>query len=717
MDLPAIASPERVFAPPHLEPSARSPLEVLRRRSLLFFVTAVSFTLLVAAALMLSPKTYTAHVKFIAGSAAAPAAPGAGGQTILPVLNAILDASGAQSSETYAEMLRQTPAVERAIATEHLSLTARQLLDRVKVKPVTNTSILDVGVAWSDPQHAAQIANALADAFVDVRRELIAGQADSAAHFIGDQLPNARRDMSRSAAALATYQSRNELADADQQTQALLGTLADTDRKMATIEVDGKQANAQLAVVRQQLAHTTQTISGGRQVAPNPAVSQLQTQLAQVDVQLKSALSQYTDEHPTVRTLRAQDAQIRRELAGAPATIIAADTTVVNPVRQALTQTAATLASQIASDAAQLGVLRQQRERTRPQLRELPRRIAQLVALKRQAKQDQDVYDALQQKLEQARIARTTTLSDVAVIARASAADVQVSPNVVVDMAIGLLLAMFIGLAVVFVVEKFDESLRTEQDVVERLALPVLSAIPRLPERASRPEWLEAATVDAYLQLVTALRYASSERLTAIAFTSAEPEGGKSHVAFHTAVALAELTPRVLLVDADLRLPSLHARCGMRRSAGLSDYLVGTLGFDDAVRATKHAGLDIVCAGTSVPNPYALLQSAAFDTFLGEARRRYEVVIVDTPACAAVIDTAVVCTRVDGTVFVVASKETHATQAERGLARLRSAGVRNVIGAVLNKVAPERTVIGPYGFRGSEQHALPPARARDERSA
>jgi capsular exopolysaccharide synthesis family protein len=234
----------------------------------------------------------------------------------------------------------------------------------------------------------------------------------------------------------------------------------------------------------------------------------------------------------------------------------------------------------------------------------------------------------------------------------------------------------------------------------------VLSAIPLLPERASRPEWLEAATVEAYLQLVTALRYASSERLASIAFTSAEPEGGKSHVAFHTAVALAELTPRVLLVDADLRLPSLHARCGMRRSMGLSDYLVGTLGFDDAVRATKHAGLDIVCAGTSVPNPYALLQSNAFETFLSEAKRRYEVVIVDTPACAAVTDTAVVCTHVDGTVFVVASRETHASQAERGLARLRSAGVRNIVGAVLNKVPPERRVIGPYGYHGDEQQML-----------
>lgn len=713
----ALPTTEHLAAPVQPEWTPRSPWDVLRRRSALFVGTVLIFVAIVIAAVLLSPKTYTTHVKFIAGSGSSASAPGSG-QTILPVLNAILDASNAQSSETYAEMLRQTPAVERTIAKEKLGVTPQQLLANVKVKPVANTSILDVGVSWSNPEASARIANSLADSFIDVRRDLIGAQADSAITYISAQIPAARAQMARSAAALASYESQNEFADADQQTQAMVASLADLDRKLATVEVDSKQANAQLAVVRAQLVKTPATISGGRQVAPNPAVAQLNTQLAQVDVQLKSALSQYTDEHPTVRTLRAQDAQLRRELASAPATVIAQDTTVANPVRQALTQTAASLGSQIASDTAQLNVLRQQRERAKPALRALPRRIAALVGLKRQAKQDEDVYNALSQKLGQARIARTTTLSDVAVISRATPGDAQVSPNVVVDVLIGFLIAVFLGLGVVFAVERLDGSLRTEQDVNERLGLPVLSAIPQLPDRASRPQWLEAATVDAFLQLVTALRYASSERLATIAFTSADAEGGKSSVALNTAIALAELKPRVLLVDADLRLPSLHTKLGMRRAHGLSDVLVGTIPFTDAIHSTPHEGLDVIAAGTNVPNPFALLQSAAFDRFLDEARERYEAVLIDTPACGSVVDAAVVCARADGTVYVVASRQTDAVVAERGLARLRNAGVRNVIGAVLNRAPAQRTTIGPYGARGDDGHSLPPppGRPRDARS-
>ncbi|MDB5042403.1 MAG: lipopolysaccharide biosynthesis protein, partial [Candidatus Eremiobacteraeota bacterium] len=699
MDTLALGSGDHAFSA-SAEPAPRSPLDVLRRRIVLFAATVAFLVVIVIVVVALLPKSYTTHVKFIAGNSAASSLPGASGQTILPVLNAILDASNAQSSETYAEMLRQTPALERTIAAEHLDVTPAELQSRVKVKPVTNTSILDVSVAWSDPEGSARIANALADAFVDVRRSLVAAQADAASTYITQQLPEARAKLARSAAALASFQSRNGLADESQQTQTLIASLAETDRKTANAEVDARQAAAQLSVVRQQLARTSPTVSGGHQIAPNPAVAQLQTQLAQVNVQLRSALAQYTDEHPAVRTLRTQDAQIRRELASTPATVVAQDTTVSNPVRQALAQSAATLGAQIASDAAQLKELRAQHEAAKPALHALPEQIAGLVALKRQAKQDEDVYNALTQKLSQAQIARTTTLADVSVIARAAAADAEISPHVLVDIAIGSIVALLLGLGVVFAVDRLDGSIRTDTDVLERLGLPVLSSIPRLPARADRPQWLQVAVVDSFLQLVTSLRYASSEPLAAIAFTSADPEGGKSSVAFRTAVAMAELRPGVLLVDADLRIPSLHKNLNMHRASGLSDVLVGTISLDEAVRSTSYAGLDVIVAGTKVPNPFALLQSPAFERFLQEAKKRYETVLIDTPACGSIMDAAVVCARADGTVYVVASRETDATRAQRGLARLKNAGVRNVVGVVLNKTIVRRTTIGPYGVTG-----------------
>jgi tyrosine-protein kinase Etk/Wzc len=610
-------------------------------------------------------------------------------------------------------MLRQTPAVERVIDAQRLAIAPRDLLAHVKVKPVTNTSILDVGVTWPNPVISAQIANGLADAFLEVRRDLIAQQAQSAIRYIGGQLPTAQEKMQRSASALAQYQSKNGIADADQQTQAALTALATLDAKLSSLEVDRRQATAQLGVVGQQLAATSAVTNGGQQVAPNPVLAQLKGQLAQVDVQLRTALNQYTEEHPTVRALQSQEAQLRSELAVTPPTVIASNNTVANPVHQALSQQAATLKSQIASDVAQVSALKAERTRQEPIIRGLPLRAATLLQLKRQAKQDEDVYNALQHKFGEARVAQTTTLSDVAVISRAAASDAEVHPNLLVNLAAGLLVGIFLGIAATLVADRIDGSIKTEEDVTERLMLPVLASIPELPERGTGRNWVRAATVDAFLQLVTSLRYASSERLRSIAFTSADANDGRSLVALDTAIALAELTPRVLVVDADLRLPSLHTKLGTGRDPGLSDVLVGTATFEQAVQSTAHTGLDVITAGTKVPNAYALLQSNAFETFLEHARGRYETIILDTPACGAVVDASVVCARADGTVYVVASHQTDLGFAERGLIRLRNAGVRNVVGAVLNKVSPRRSTIGAYGELTEVGRAfpLPPPRA------
>ncbi|HTJ24940.1 MAG TPA: polysaccharide biosynthesis tyrosine autokinase [Candidatus Limnocylindria bacterium] len=684
------------FPLPPSNADRRSPFAVLYRRRALFAAVVCGFLALVVAATLLSPRSYTTHVKFIAGNEAASESPVNANQTILPVLNAILAASNAQSSETYAEMLRQTPAVERVIEAQKLAISPHDLLQYVKVKPVTNTSILDVGVTWKNPVASAQIANGLADSFVAVRRDLISQQAQSAIDYIGGQLPEAQDKMQRSGAALAEYESKNGIADADQQTQAALTALAALDTKLSALEVDRRQADAELGVVNQQLAATPALTNGGQQTAPNPVLAQLKGQLAQVDVQLRTALNQYTEEHPTVRALRSQEAQLKNELAVTPATIVAEKNTVANPMHQTLAQQGATLKSQVASDVAQIAALKAERARQEPIIRDLPLRAATLIQLKRQAKQDEDVFNALQHKLSEARIAQTTTLSDVSVISRAAASDAEVHPNLLINLAAGLLVAVFLGIGATFVAERIDGSVKTEEDITERLALPVLASIPELPGGPGR-NWVRAVTVDAFLQLVTSLRYASSDRLRSIAFTSADANDGKSLVALDTAIALAELTPRVLLVDADLRLPSLHTKLGTGRDPGLSDLLVGTASFEQTVQSTAHSGLDVITAGTKVPNAYALLQSTAFEAFLEDARGRYETIILDTPACGAVVDASVVCARVDGTVYVVASHETDLGMAERGLIRLRNAGVRNVVGAVLNKVSPRRSSIGAYG--------------------
>jgi capsular exopolysaccharide synthesis family protein len=702
------------FAGPAGEREAVWPfLEVLsRRRRLTAGIFAVTLAT-VAGLTAVAPKSYTTHVELIAGASGGTSDPAA--QTSLPVLNALLAASNMQSSETYVQMLRETPVMARTITDLHLGLTPAKLLDRVTVKSVTNTSIVDLAVSWPDRAGSARVANGIASSIVAFRRDLIAHQADTTIAELQRQLVPAGADMRRDAETFARYQSRIGVADAAAQTQNTLAAAAALDTKAAQAPIDAQQAAASLKVVEAQLARTPASISGGGSSQPNPIAAQLRTQLAQVDVQLETALRQYTEDYPAVKALRAQKSQLELELAKQPAMIVASTSTVANPIAQQLTQAAAQLRVQVAAAQSQSDTVRRQRAALEARIRMLPAQTQRLADLQRRAKSSESVYDALERKLSDATIARTTTLSDVAVIQPAEAGDATVSPNVPLNLALGAIVGLIVALAGAVVVDFLDGSVKTEQDVETRLALPVLATLPMLGTAAKpAPQWVQRVMIESVLHLVTSLRYASSTPLKTVAFTSASPGEGKSTVALAAAIAYAAMTPRALIVDADLRCPTLHTKIGMDNERGLSDALVGTASFHEVVRATHHPGLDAVTSGTHTANPAGLLQSEAFDRFLAAACEQYAVVIVDATACGPVADATLVCSRVDGTVFVVSRDETDIRIALKSMRRLQASGVRNLLGAVLNKIVPSKSEIGPYGMiaeDGARALPFPPARS------
>ncbi|BDE07281.1 hypothetical protein WPS_25570 [Vulcanimicrobium alpinum] len=691
-------------------------LAILARRRLLV-AGIFSITLaLVAILSMLAPKAYTTHLTLLAGGGSAPTDSSAQqGQTSLPVLNALLAASNAQSSETFVEMFGESPVLNRTIQTLRLNATPADLSSHIMAKSLPGTPIVDLAVTWNDPRESARIANGLAGALVATRRGMVTKQADAVITEITAQLGPAETALHDATNRLAAFQARVGVADAATQTQSTLAAAAALEQKAALAQVDAKQAAASLRVVEGELARTPSLIAAGGSSQPNPVAAQLRTQLAQTDVQLQTLLKQYTEEHPSVKALREQRTQILKQLATVPATVVAARNTMANPAAQQLAQQRSTLRAQIAADQAQLTTVRGQLGDIEAKIRTLPAQTQRLAELDRKAKMAEFVYAALNRKLSDATIARTTVLTDVTVISPASAGNAAVKPNLLLNLIVGMIVALIIGVVGAIVYDYFDRSVKTEEDVEERLGLPVLTTVPMLGGAKKPPApWVRQTLVESIHHLVTSLRYATSAELKAVAFTSASPGDGKSTVALATAIEYGALNPRTLIVDADMRCPTIHEKLGMDIGKGLSDALVGTAAFEDVVRPTKHAGLDVVTSGTVTANPVGLLQSAAFDAFVAKARSAYEMVVIDATACGPVADATHVCAKVDGTVFVVARNETDIRVAFKAMRRLQASGVHNVLGAVLNKVVARRNEFGPYGALaddGSRAFPLPPARS------
>jgi succinoglycan biosynthesis transport protein ExoP len=657
------------------------------------------FVALMMIGTILWPKEYTTTIKVIAGNSSG--SPGSGSGTPnadLPVLNALLIASGMQSSETYAELFKETPVLWQVIRELHLKTGPDGLLDHVAIQPIQNTNILSISVSWSDPVTSAAIANAFGAAIVNRERQLISSQADAALASLQQQMPAAQARMNDAQNKLSQFEAQHRIANIDEQTQAMITNMANLDSKIGQVQADRRQAQAQLNSTLAQLSKMKSTITGNTTTSENPVVSQLQQQLTQTNIQLQQALQQYTDQYPGVIALKDQKARLEQMIARQKQTVVANQSEVPNPVYQQLTQQADNLRAQAAADGAQIAELQRQRDAMGPQLAALPSQSAQLADLQRDAKASEDVYSALQQKYVDAQVASETALSDVTITQPASAHEASVRPSLMLNLIIGIVLGAMLGVTGALLLDYLDNTITDEREVEEELALPQLGAIPLVQLRNGTPAlpWVKSLALESFLQLVTNIRYASDVRLRSLAVISPAQGDGKSMIALNIALALNEIEGPVLLVDSDLRRPSLHAKLRLPNERGLSDVLVGQASVDDAIQHDEKSRLAVMTSGTAAPNPIKLLESQRFEELLEELYERYRTVVFDGAALVGNIDSAVLARRVSGTVLVMSQGSTDLREARQAMHRLQRMGVRNVLGFVLNRIEPRRSDYTPY---------------------
>jgi polysaccharide biosynthesis transport protein len=665
----------------------------LRRRWKLFAFIVCGVIAAVAVVTLLTPKVYTTVVKMIAGN------PNAVAQNpqaqMLPVLNALMLSNTAQSAETYAELIGETPVVQRVIDDLHLNTDVRTLQGAVKVRPVTNTNIIALEVAWSDPVTSSKIANEFASVFLQRESDLISLQANGALDVLSRQLPQARQRLSQAEQSVSRFEIANNIADLPTQTTSTLNAVSVIEGKINQIELDKKNADAQVASLSASLAGMSPTTGGGGTVVQNPVLPSLNQTLADLNVKLGTAQKNYTDSHPVVIGLKQQIADVKRQIANASPTIKQSSTTVTNPVYQSTLQQLSANRALSESAGAQLARLAQQRAAINPQVAALPGQQQRLAELKRTLASAESTYNALQAKYNDAMVSRTTAISPVTITEPAIPALATKTPHVALNLIIATVVGLLLALGIVFLAEFFDGRIRDERDVESELQLPVLASIPQLPSgdgAAAIPASVRNATMESYFQLVLAMRYSSDRPLRSVTITSPLKGDGKSTVAVNVASAFGEIAvssiereARVLVIDADMRRPSLHKKFEVPNELGLSDILIGRASLAQAVQRTDRPGVDVLTSGTPSPNPIKLLQSNRFDALLREARERYVTVIVDAPALVPVFDAAIVAAKTDGTVMILAAAQTDVRSTRKALARLESVGVNDLIGTVVNR--------------------------------
>jgi capsular exopolysaccharide synthesis family protein len=351
-------------------------------------------------------------------------------------------------------------------------------------------------------------------------------------------------------------------------------------------------------------------------------------------------------------------------------------------------------------------------------IRELPQRDIQLLRLNRTVETRAALFTELQKKLQEARIAEQSELGYVEIVDNAVVPLDSVRPRVPLNLALGALLGLLLGIAAAFVRNALDNKVRRPEDV-RRAGLGLLGGIPNL-SRIVKSDFdgqkrvtlnggrFDTALVtllnplspvsEGYRRLRTNIQYSDPDRETrVIMVTSAEPGEGKTVTSANLAVAYAQSGRRTVYVDADLRKSSGHKMFGVNREPGLVNLVFEPEDYSLETFRSNIDDLYVIPAGRTVPNPAEVLESQRMRDLLKRLREQFDIIIVDTPPVLAVADSLLLSQQTDACVLVCSANATniHALETTAGMLRDVEAPI---VGVVLNKLDRKSSASYSYGY-------------------
>ena len=265
-----------------------------------------------------------------------------------------------------------------------------------------------------------------------------------------------------------------------------------------------------------------------------------------------------------------------------------------------------------------------------------------------------------------------------------------VAPNKVMNIAIAFLLGLMVGVGLTFLLEYLDNTFKTKESVEGTLNIPVMGVIPQMsnsPKPGKKYFVVEddpkAVAAESYRTLKTNIQYSSfDEKHRVMVVTSSTPGEGKSTTTGNLALALAEGEAKVILIDCDMRKPTVHKKFHISNEKGLSDVLIGKVDIMEAAHK-YNKNLLVLTAGKIPPNPSEMLGSKTMKELLDRLKEVVDYIILDTPPVQAVADAQILSTRADGTLLVIRAGETKKEATENAINLLNKVNA-NVIGGILN---------------------------------
>jgi len=543
-------------------------------------------------------------------------------------------------------------------------------LGRVGVSPVRSSRLVDVSFVSADPEFAATAINALAEEYVKQNLEFRLQNTDKTLQWLQQEVAKQAATVQASERLLAEYrENQNALSLEDRQNIVVsrLNQVNDSATRARAQRVQREALYRQIA--------GTQDRESLAAIVQNPIVQNLKNRLGELERDKARLAERYGDKHPEIQRAASLIADTQRQ------------------IDAEVDKTVASIKNDYETALAEEKTLGQDLESQKSAAMDLNRKSIDYSVLQREAESNRQVYESLLQREKELRVVSNSRANNVRLLDRAQVPGGPFSPDVQRAWMMALLFGLGLGAAAVFAIDYLDDTVKTPEDVTWRLKLAFLGLVPRV--RGDRHPLLSGPVPhdfgEAFRALRTALVMSNTTRGTrVIAITSTQPLEGKTTTAVNIALALAIGGSRVLLIDGDMRRPSLHKAMRIPNDKGLSHLLTGQAKMREVVHRSSDPNLLIITAGATPPNPSELLASDGMRTFIQQLSvGPFDWVIIDTPPVLAVTDAVILAPLVSGITFVIGSEMTRWRLAERALATLQGGNPKS-INAVLNRVDFDR---------------------------
>lgn len=567
---------------------------------------------------------------------------------------------------------------------QRVAAAAKILLANVEVKPDRLSRLVRISFTSPDPALSKQIIDAWSTNFIQATLERRYEATSYARKFLEDQLSQLRIRIDESERQLVAYAAQEGIVTIPAAGQGAAGGAATSSERplvvddLASLNLELSQATADRIEAQSKRAQAGRVAP---EILASPVIVELRRQRALLTVQYSKLMNEFTPEYEPAKAIQGQIAQIDRSIGNEEARIRRS----LDDAYQSAVEREQQLTSEVG--ALKSGVLDQRR------------RSIKYNVLQREVETNRQLYDALLQRYKEIGIAGGVGVNNISVVDQAERPGGPSSPRLSLNLALALLIGAGLGIGIAFVLEQLSDSVDDPAEVSELLGVPLLGTVPRnadgdVVQALKDPKEMLS---EAYFTLRAALSFTTDHGFPrSLAITSSRPAEGKSTSAYAIASSLARPERRVLLIDGDMRSPSLHGLIGISGSAGLSNYLSGSDDIQSLIHDSGQPGLFALPAGPPPPSAADLLSGDRFRRLIGQLIEHFDHVIVDAPPVMGLADAPLIASQVEGVVFVIEAHATGKSVARVSVSRLQAAHAR-MLGVIVSKFDTKRAHYG-YGY-------------------